>query len=447
MRVLTLSAVVSLLCAAPVAAQSYEPVLVEPQIAGTPATMTPLQLGDDSTAKIDLGFDFTYWGQTFSSAWVSSNGFVSFGTSANLCCNGQPIEQAPRNTIYGMWTDLISWSNPYYARSEGSILFGWYDTQEYGTQNRFTFEIGLSSDNKIRINYGNLAPLTYHMATAGITGPGADDNIQLFYGRDPSGMRYQSGVLAWTEPKVTVDCAATPLDPSCPPQATQSVQAAPIETIQDAYAADVQADQSDIAAVAMSEPEQEIDITVPAEETRSESVVVQVAEAVAAERLTPDQVAALAAPTVELPLPGAGVTVQFGAAQGGTGVTGSAAPAAFGAVFETLSPSSNSPSSVANTLEVLNMSSAPAPQASVAQTDQQTGSAMSEGQNETMAAIAAVPGFSAYTRVALQDRPDFYALRDIYRNRRLRDANFEMYRMTQSNTSKWQEMVDEQNER
>jgi hypothetical protein len=80
----------------------------------------------------------------------------------------------------------------------------------------------------------------------------------------------------------------------------------------------------------------------------------------------------------------------------------------------------------------------------MAQSDQQTSNAMAEGQSDTIAAIAAVPGFSAYTQVALQDRPDFYAIRDIYRNRRLRDANFEMYRMTNTNTTKWQEMVNAQ---
>lgn len=67
-----------------------------------------------------------------------------------------------------------------------------------------------------------------------------------------------------------------------------------------------------------------------------------------------------------------------------------------------------------------------------------------DNQSETMSAMASVPGFSAYTQVALQDRSDFYAVRDIYRNRRLRDANFELYRMMQTNDARWREMVDEQ---
>lgn len=439
MRALTRSVVASLLLATPVAAQTYEPGLIPPQIVASPNTATPLHLGDDSTARIDLGFEFTYWGQVFTSAWVSSNGFVSFQSGNHLCCTGQPLEQAQRNTIYGFWTDLVSSSNPYYTRGQHSILFGWYDTVEYGTQNRFTFEIGLSDDNTIRLNYGNLSPLTYHWATAGITGPGVDDNIQLFYGRDTQFLKNQSGVLRWTTPAAAVDCAVTPLDPSCPPQIvapTQTVTTPIIETIQEAYAADVQADREEELAVAAAEPEQQI-VTLETQ-VETASVTAQVAEAVVAERLTPDQVAALAAPApaVELPLPGTGFTIQLGATQ-----TGSSSVSTFAGAFEAV-PSSSSPSSVANTLETLGMASAPAPMATT-QTEQ-TANSMGAGQAETMDAIAAAPGFAAYTQVALQDRPDFYAPRDIYKNRKLRDANFEMYRMTNTNTTKWQEMVDAQ---
>jgi hypothetical protein len=447
MRALTQSAIASLLIAAPLAAQSYDPTLVPPQLIGSPATTTPLSLGDDNTIKVNLGFEFTYWGQTFTSAWVSSNGFVSFQSGDHLCCNGRPIDQAPRNTIYGFWTDLISGSNPYYARKENSILFGWYDTAEYGTQNKYTFEIGLSSDNKIRLNYGNMPPLTYHFATAGITGPGADDNIQLFYGRDPAALKYQSGVLAWQAPAASVDCAVTPLDPSCPPQIVAPVQTTTIATIQDAYAADVQADEAEVAVATVAEPAQEIETPVTEVQTETASVTERVAELVAAERLSPDQVASLAAPPPPVFASGPESAVSgvlVGPVQGSFGPTQtSSTSSALATVVETAT-SNSSPSSVANTLEVLNMSSAPAPQVSMAQSDQQTSNAMAEGQSDTIAAIAAVPGFSAYTQVALQDRPDFYAIRDIYRNRRLRDANFEMYRMTNTNTTKWQEMVNAQ---
>lgn len=451
MRALTLSVAASLL-AAPAAAQTYEPGLIPPQIVASPSTATPLHLGDDSTARIDLGFEFTYWGQIFTSAWVSSNGFVSFDTSAHLCCNGAPLEQAPRNTIYGMWTDLISGGNPYYRRGQGSILFGWYATNEFGTGNQYTFEIGLFDDGKIQFNYANLAPLTYHLATAGITGPGPDDNILLFYGRDPSAMSNQSGILSWSEPEAAVDCNVTPMDPSCPPEAiapVDYVSSAPINTVIDAATADAAADTAEAIAASQPEPEQEIAVAEAAVEAAAEttSITQQVAEAVQAERLTPDQVLALAAPAYDGLALGGGGFVSFATIGAlSTGLPSASAPTPVTVTESTTS--SSSPTSASNTLEALNMSAASAPQVTMAQSDQQqSGNTMAEGQVETIAAIAAVPGFSAYTQVALQDRPDFYAPRDIYRNRRLRDANFEMYRLTRTNSDKLQEMIDAQYQR
>jgi hypothetical protein len=353
-----------------------------------------------------------------------------------------PIEQAPRNTIYAFWTDLVSGGNPFYTRADGSILFGWYDTQEYGTQNRYTFEIGLSDDNSIRINYGAMPSLTYHLATAGITGPEAGDNIQLFYGKDTQFIRNQSGILSWGTPQVTVDCNVTPMDPSCPPESIAPIDyisSTPIVTIIDAATADAAADTAEAIVASLPEPEQEV-IVAPVEEAVVETVSIteQVAEAVAAERLSPDQVAALAvtAPTAELPGINPAGAVQFGSVS-----TYSSTSVAFVNAFENVT-SSSSPSSVANTMEVLNMTPAPAPMATT-QTEQAANS-LGGGQAETMDAIAAVPGFAAYTQVALQDRPDFYAPRDIYKNRRIRDANFEMYVITNTNTRKWQEMVDAQ---
>ena len=484
MRVLTRSVVASLLAlSAPILAQTYEPVLIPPQINGAPSTMTPLQLGDDRTAQIDLGFDFVYWGQTFTSAWVSSNGFVSFQSPNHLCCNGNPLEQSQRNTIYGFWTDLISGSNPYYTRGQGSILFGWYGTNEYGTGNQYTFEIGLKDDNSIQFNYGLMPSLTYHFATAGITGPNAGDNILLFYGRNAELLSNQSGLLNGSPPVATVDCNVTPMDPSCPPEMIAPidfVSTSPIVTIIDAATADAAADAAEIAAQSAPEPEQEItQAAAQEEETASESITEQVeeiiaaetaattttavAEAAPAERLSPEQVAALAAngPSQDAQAMAmqdapvfsvvAGPTAQFAgsAVSGGFGPSiGSTSSFSGSQAFETGgSSSSSSPSSVANTLEVLNMSGGAISSASPSQGSEQQGGAGTNPDAEKLEAMASVPGFSAYSQVALQDRPDFYAVRDIYRNRRIRDANFEMYRMTNVNNAKWQEMVDAQYQR
>jgi hypothetical protein len=105
-----------------------------------------------------------------------------------------------------------------------------------------------------------------------------------------------------------------------------------------------------------------------------------------------------------------------------------------------------SPVSMANTFEILNSvggQSNAAPAAATASSEKSENE-MSEGQSETINEMGAVPGFAAYTQTSLQDRADFYAIRDIYSRRRLQDANFELYRLMQTNDARWQEMVDEQ---
>ena len=487
-----ISLLAALLVSTSAAAQTYEPVLVTPQILGAPTTMTPLNLGDDNTRNVALGFEFEYWGQTFTDAWVSSNGFVSFQSGAHLCCNGQPIELAQRNTIYAYWSDLISFTgNPYYRRDDGSILFGWYGVNEYGTNNSSTFEIGLFANGDIQLNFGNLGFSGGRDFTAGITGPTADDNISLFYGRNAQFLQNQSGTLSWVAPQpevVAVDCNATPMDPTCPPisidaipdpvgaiaeAVEQSVELEPEEmaqVLETAVAALEQAEVSMAVSTTTEEPE------AAAEETENTA---EVTVADAAERLDPNEVAALAAvgldpedsaqqqdaATQETQQAQGGLQTQTGTMQETQDASASSAftvqvrfDTTFGGVFgqgptmsvaQSASPldaalSAGSPLSMANAVEVLGLGSPP-PAVSGGSASQSEGG-MSEGQSDTISTMGSVPGFAAYTQASLQDRADFYAIRDIYRRRVLRDANFEMYRMMQTNDARWQEMVDKQYE-
>ena len=454
----------ALLSAEPARAQTYEPAIISPQINGTPTTMTPLNLGDDNTRNIALGFEFDYWGQTFTDVWVSSNGFVSFQSGNHLCCNGQPIEMAQRNTIYAYWSDLISFTgNPYYRRDDGSILFGWYGVNEYGTNNSSTFEIGLFADGKIQLNFGNLGFSGRRDFTAGITGPTADDNISLFYGRNAQFLQNQSGILSWTVPTpvVVVDCDVTPMDPSCPPITIDAVSD-PVEAIAEAVEQSVELESEqveqaqEVAEVALERAEEVVEA---AEAVALTEEAKAVAEADTVERLEPDQVAALAADGSDV---GDSTQSQDGTSQEAQDASAGAFTGqvrfdtTFGGMFgqgatisvaQSTSPldmaiSAGSPLSLANTAEVLGLGSPP-PAVSAGNAPQSE-SGMSEGQGETISEMGAVPGFAAYTQASLQDRADFYAVRDIYRNRRLRDANFEMYRMMQTNDARWQEMVDEQ---
>jgi hypothetical protein len=535
-----ISLLAALLVSTSAAAQTYEPALIPPQINGAPTTMTPLNLGDDGTRNVSLGFEFEYWGQTFTDAWVSSNGFVSFQSGAHLCCNGQPIEMAQRNTIYAYWSDLISYTgNPYYRRDDGSILFGWYGVNEYGTNNSSTFEIGLFADGDIQLNFGNLGFSGRRDFTAGLTGPTADDNIPLFYGRNAQFLQNQSGLLSWIAPEpevVPVDCNATPMDPTCPPAsvaidvgapdptestsdtAVASVEQTPQEEVQMEDVAEQEIEEAQ-QALETAEASLEADAETAAEEaaveeaveddTIEELVSEQDLEDIDDERLSPEELAALAAQGPEddketlasetlASLEGAENALESQDASGAeqeanaTALEESAQQSAFFEEAEQASQASafegnaqsvqgfagfqmrvdfgssasvaggsgvglgsspldaaisvGSPVSMANTFEILNSvggQSNAAPAAATASSEKSENE-MSEGQSETINEMGAVPGFAAYTQTSLQDRADFYAIRDIYSRRRLQDANFELYRLMQTNDARWQEMVDEQ---
>ena len=534
-----ISLLAALLVSTSASAQLYDPTLIAPQINGAPTVMTPLNLGDDATRRVSLGFEFEYWGQTFTDVWVSSNGFVSFQSAANLCCNGQPLEQAQRNTIYAYWSDLISFTgNPYYRVSDGAALFGWYNVQEFGTNNQNTFEIGLFSNGNIQFNYGSLSASGWRDFTAGITGPEADDNISLFYGRNPQSLQNQSGLLTYGAPipdEVAIDCNATPMHPSCPPISVAINVGAPDPTASAAESA-LEAAVASVEQAAIEESQEEVQIEDVADieqvlETAQEALETAEAslEADAAietddiveddaieelvaerdledlgsdeERLSPDEVAALAADGSESDLEGqdassgelgqeASNQLATALEEGAGGMQdasfGDAAQSSQSSAFENNAQSSQGfgsfqmrvdfgsggagvgggggnnggvgsspldaaisaggPVSMTTTFEILNNiggGSNAAPVAASASSEKSE-SEMSEGQSETIAEMGSVPAFNAYRQVALSDRADFYAIRDIYRNRRLRDANFEMYRMTQTNDAKWREIVDAQ---
>ncbi|EAQ39850.1 fungalysin metallopeptidase (M36) [Dokdonia sp. MED134] len=72
---------------------------------------TTLNLSDDETSgPVPLGFDFSFFGETYSTAIVSSNGFLTFENNSNSgCCSGEfiPSQSAINNYIAFAWSDLF----------------------------------------------------------------------------------------------------------------------------------------------------------------------------------------------------------------------------------------------------------------------------------------------------------------------------------------------------
>ena len=64
---------------------------------------------DGISPAIDLSFNFTFYGSTFSQARMATNGCLHFGNSGSYCNDytPDPINGQHTYTIYPFWTDLI----------------------------------------------------------------------------------------------------------------------------------------------------------------------------------------------------------------------------------------------------------------------------------------------------------------------------------------------------
>lgn len=156
------------------------------------ATGTPIFLGDDQVSgAIPIGFAFNFYGTDFTSAFVSSNGFVTFtATFSNGCCSGQslPNATAPNNLIAGYWEDL-------HPGSGGSVRFQtlgtapsrrlivqFTDVPHFGGGNLVTMQFKLfESSSAIEVHYLS-APSDGGQHSAGIEDATGTIGLQYLFG-------------------------------------------------------------------------------------------------------------------------------------------------------------------------------------------------------------------------------------------------------------------------
>ena len=119
---------------------------------------------DDGGTQVNLYFDWERWDQTFSTAWQSSNGCLSFTA---ICQQYISDDDGYReNTLYPLWTDLIAAGSDskmaYYGDSE-KMIFGWYNMWEYYRDSSNSFEVILWADSSYEFRYGELDILNHNV--------------------------------------------------------------------------------------------------------------------------------------------------------------------------------------------------------------------------------------------------------------------------------------------
>jgi hypothetical protein len=149
---------------------------------------TPLVMGDDSyTTSLPLGFTFPFYGNSYTSTHVSSNGFVSFtAPSSTYYTNGTlPSVADPDDIVCAYWDDL----NPsdggtiytYQDVANSRFIVEWNAVPRYntgGTQTQ-TFEIILNADGSIVTQYKTVNNVT--SCTVGIENAAGTVGLQVVF--------------------------------------------------------------------------------------------------------------------------------------------------------------------------------------------------------------------------------------------------------------------------
>jgi N-acetylneuraminic acid mutarotase len=164
--------------------------------------------------SLPVGFNFVFFGNTYSTFNLSTNGFISFGPgSDNGCCSGRtiPLNDEYNNIIAAAWTDL-------YSPGGGGIFYEtrgpaphrtlvvayenlpWYD--EYGV-NRVTTQIILyEGTNNVEIHTTNQS--VGHTYTQGVedasgtTAVFVPGRVAANYGFENDAVRFTGLSTAWT---------------------------------------------------------------------------------------------------------------------------------------------------------------------------------------------------------------------------------------------------------
>ncbi len=147
---------------------------------------TPLPLADDADTVLPLPFAFPFYGQTYTSLRVSSNGYLTFGPNGTDFSNDPlPDTSEPNALVAVFWDDLdpSSGGQVYaYADAEAPrFVVEWLQVPRYNEDtSALTFEAVLYPDGRLLFLYHTLVG-TLTSATVGLENPDGTVGLPVVY--------------------------------------------------------------------------------------------------------------------------------------------------------------------------------------------------------------------------------------------------------------------------
>ena len=118
---------------------------------------------NSNSGPLDLGFDFSFYGNTFSSINICSNGWASFSDSISTASYNFPIPyaSAPNDLLAAFWTDLnpgLGGDVHFYTNNSDTAIISWIDIYDNWEEGIFTFQIQLVAPSTIYYQYESMGP-------------------------------------------------------------------------------------------------------------------------------------------------------------------------------------------------------------------------------------------------------------------------------------------------
>ncbi len=145
--------------------------------------------GDDQTAlSVPLGISFPFYGNSFTTASVCTNGWLSFTSSLTAYTN-QPLPNTgtavPENLIAAFWDDLhMRTTGKVFTWSDGSrFIVQWNNVERLTSGSLFTFQIQLFPNGRVLLQYKSMSGLL-NSGTIGIQDAGKSDGLTVVFNQD-----------------------------------------------------------------------------------------------------------------------------------------------------------------------------------------------------------------------------------------------------------------------
>lgn len=143
---------------------------------------------DDGSATIPVGFNFPFYGGSFASVNVCTNGFIMFGGASIAFANDPalPTLAAPNGAVYGYWDDLdLRTQGSVHAQILGSpgdnlrLVIQWTNAPQFNAADSNTFQIVLFPDGSIECRYADITTPLGTDVTVGIENGAGTDALQF----------------------------------------------------------------------------------------------------------------------------------------------------------------------------------------------------------------------------------------------------------------------------